>query len=199
MECSICSYKTDKKWLYKRHQETNKKCRQVKSDQESYIKYTGYIELYKLQNNKLKNQIRKLKIENYRLKKDENNCGHFVSDFIVFNKSDLTATELQQINDVIINVNSLFEQTVEYILNLMYYSKKNLKAPEKISYDECLILDDGDWVSVSFASIVDDLWNFLINPLFEKVKKEWCSYNYHIRFKKIVFDTLCYSHIEHPS
>ncbi len=186
MECSICFYKASKGWLLKRHQESNKKCKQIKFEQNLHIKYNSEIEFYKLQQTKLEEQIRQLKLENYKLKFK---CNE-LCDFLVFNKSDLNKDQLEQINSNIVQSND-FEQNIKYIFHQIYFKNELIKCGIKItdkSRKKCSILNSQEWISTSFEKIINDLWICLIKPLFEEIKKDWCSYGHHKRLNKIIFE-----------
>ena len=175
MECSICSYKASKGWLLKRHQETSKKCMQIKTEQELHIKYTGQIELLKLQLKNQEKQLKKLKLENFKLKTN----FEIPYDFIIISKNDIDLTHFQDFND--------FEQTITDIIHFIYFKDNKKKCGIKIFDKQCSILSNEEWIVVPFENIVDELWEYLIKPLFKEVKKNWCSYGNHKTFYRILY------------
>lgn len=179
MECSICSYKASKGWLLKRHQETSKKCMQIKTEQELHIKYTSQIELLKIQLKKQQEQIKKLKLENFKLK--DNIFKEEPYDFVIVHKDDINLSHFTDFQD--------FEQTVKNIISFIYFKEDTniKKCGIKITDGQCSILSDDEWVITSFDSIVDDLWENLMKPLFKVVKKKWCSYGHHRTFYRILY------------
>jgi len=205
MECQICSYKTTRKWLLKRHHETNKKCIQMKNEKQTHIKYNSELELYKLRQIELKEQIHQLKIENYKLKlailQNSSASPMRPLSFVNFRFTDLEKNQIKQVHKNIIEYNN-FEQSIICLFKMLY-----LNCGIKITDDknnDCNVFDNNEWIYVSFEQIIDDMWNCLIKPLFKEIKKDWCSYGHHKRLKKIIFN-LCndkqnvYSHIAHPS
>lgn len=181
MECSICSYKASKGWLLKRHQETSKKCMQIKTEQELHIKYIGQIELLKIQLKKQEEQLNKLKIENFKLKTNFN----VPYDFIILHKNDIDLTHFKEFED--------FEQIITDIIHFIYFKEDSengtriKKCGIKIIDKQCSILNNEEWTVVPFENIVDELWEHLMKPLFKEVKKKWCSYGHHKTFHRILY------------